>query len=75
MSTFWEIVFLYTIAFFRRHVCLSKTRAVSREFPLTARKTVFSHLKELNSGLPRTNQAGGQGGTWTQGLRIASPAL
>ena len=31
--------------FFRRHVCLSNLKhAPSRELPLTARKTVFSHL-------------------------------
>ena len=35
--------------FFRRHVCLSNLKhAPSRELPLTARKTVFSHL---NSGI------------------------
>ena len=34
--------------FFRRHVCLSnfKTRVI-RELPLTAHKTIFSHLKKL----------------------------
>ena len=32
--------------FFRRHVCLSNLKhAPSRELPLTARKTVFSHVK------------------------------
>ena len=32
--------------FFRRHVCLSNLKHTpSRELPLTARKTVFSHLK------------------------------
>ena len=34
-----------------------------------------SVVEDLNSGLPRTNPAGGQCGTWTWGLRIASPAL
>ena len=29
----------------------------------------------LNLGLPKTNPASGQSGTWTRGLRIASPAL
>ena len=34
--------------FFRRHVCLSNLKhAPSRELLLTARKTVFSHLKEI----------------------------
>ena len=34
-----------------------------------------SVAKDLNSGLPRTSPASGQGGTWTQGLQITSPAL
>ena len=34
-----------------------------------------SVVEDLNSGQPRTNPAGGQCGTWTWGLRIASPAL
>ena len=34
-----------------------------------------SMADDLNSGLPWTNPARGQGGTWTRGLRIASPAL
>ena len=34
-----------------------------------------SVVEDLNSGLPWTNPASGQGGTWTRGLRIASPAL
>ena len=34
--------------FFRHHVCLSNLKhAPSRELPLTARKTVFSHLKDM----------------------------
>ena len=41
MSKFWEIVFCVPL-FFRRHVCLSN---LSFELPLTAGKTVFSHLK------------------------------
>ena len=45
MSRFWEIVFCLPLLF-RRHVCLSKLKhSPSRELPLTARKTVFSHLK------------------------------
>ena len=32
-------------------------------------------VEDLNSWLPWTNPAGGQSGTWTRGLRIASPAL
>ena len=45
MSRFWEIVFCVSLLF-RRHVCsLSQSKhAPSRELPLTARKTVFSHL-------------------------------
>ena len=44
MSRFWEIVFCLPLLF-RRHVCLSKLKhSPSRELPLTARKTVFSHL-------------------------------
>ena len=36
---------LFTLLF-RRHVCLSKLKhSPLRELPLTARKTVFSHLK------------------------------
>ena len=34
-----------------------------------------SVAEDLNPGLPRTNPASGQGGTWTRGLRITSPAL
>ena len=46
MSRFWEIVFRVPLLF-RRHVCLSKLKhSPSRAFPLTARKTVFSHLKQ-----------------------------
>ena len=51
MSRFWEIVFCLPFLF-RRHVCLSKLKhSPSRELPLTARKTVFSHLK---SGVQRS---------------------
>ena len=32
-------------------------------------------VKDLNSGISRTNPASGQGWTWTQGLQITSPAL
>ena len=40
--------------FFRRHVCLSNLKhAPSRELPLTARKTVFSHLKRKHSTCSR----------------------
>ena len=46
MSRFWEIVFCVPLLF-RRHVCLSKLKHLpSRELPLTARNTVFSHLKK-----------------------------
>ena len=46
MSRFWEIGFCVSLLF-RRHVCLSNLKeAPSRKLPLTARKTVFSHLKE-----------------------------
>ena len=45
MSRFWEIVFCVPLLI-RRHVCLSNLKHVaSCELPLTARKTVFSHLK------------------------------
>ena len=45
MSRFWEIVFCVPLLFRRR---LSNLKhAQSRELPLTARKTVFSHLKEM----------------------------
>ena len=33
-----------------------------------------SVVEDLNSGLPWTNPASGQGGTWTRRLRIESPA-
>ena len=47
MSRFWEIFCVPLL--FRRHVCLSKLKHLrSRESPLTARKTVFSHLKYLD---------------------------
>ena len=46
MSRFWEIVFCVALLF-RRRVCLSYLKhARSPELPLTARKTVFSHLKQ-----------------------------
>ena len=49
MSRFWEIVFCVSLLF-RRHVCLSNQKhARSSELPLTARKTVFSHLNCLNT--------------------------
>ena len=42
---FCEIVFCAPLLY-RRHVCSSNLkRSPSRELPLTARKTVFSHLK------------------------------
>ena len=34
-----------------------------------------SVAEDLSSELPRTNPASGQSGTWTRGLRIASPTL
>ena len=34
-----------------------------------------SMAQDLNTGLPRTNPANDQSGTWTWGLQIASPAL
>ena len=34
-----------------------------------------SAAEELNQGLPRTNPASGQSGTWTRDLQISSPAL
>ena len=54
MSRFWEIVFCVPLLF-RRHVCLSNLKHVpTRKLPLTASKTVFSHLKEQNI-CPTTN--------------------
>ena len=45
MSRFCEIVFCAPLLY-RRHVCSSNLKhSPSRELPLTARKTVFSHLK------------------------------
>ena len=52
ITKFWRVDFEKSSSvyhrFFRRHVCLSnfKTRVI-RELPLTAHKTVFSHLKKL----------------------------
>ena len=44
MSRFWEIVFCVPLLF-RRHVYLSNLKhAPSCELPLTAQKTMFSHL-------------------------------
>ena len=34
-----------------------------------------SMAEDLNSWLPRTNQASREGGTWTEGLQITSPAV
>ena len=34
-----------------------------------------SMAEDLNSGLPRTNPASGQGGNWRQSLRTTRPAL
>ena len=63
MSRFWEIVFFLSLLF-RRHVCLSELKhSPSRELPLTARKTVFSHLKA--SCLKGTN-------CWSDSSRAAS---
>ena len=45
MSRFWEIVFCVPLLL-RRHVYFSNLKqAPSRKLPLTALKTVFSHLK------------------------------
>ena len=44
MSRFWEIVFRVTLLFAAMFVSNLK-HAPSRELPLTARKTVFSHLR------------------------------
>ena len=50
MSRFWEIVFCVPLLF-RRQFCLSNLKhAPSCELPLTARKTVFSHLNISFSG-------------------------
>ena len=50
MSRFWEIVFFLSLLF-RRHVRLSELKhSTSRELPLTARKTVFSHLNYVKLG-------------------------
>ena len=47
MSRFWEIVFCVPLLF-RRHVGLSNLKhEPSRKLPLTARKTVFSHLNAI----------------------------
>ena len=35
--------------------------------------TVYKVTEELNSGLPRTNPASGQGGDWSRGIRITIP--
>ena len=46
--------------------------------PTGRRQTISlftSVVKDLNSGLPWTNPASGQIGTWTRGLRIASPVI
>ena len=46
--------------------------------PTGRRQTISlftSVVKDLNSGLPWTNPASGQIGTWTWGLRIASPVI
>ena len=48
MISFWEIVFCVPLLF-RRHVCLSNLKqAPSRALPLTACKTVISHLKSTS---------------------------
>ena len=50
MSRFREIVFCVPLLF-RRHDCLCKLKhAQSLELPLTARKTVFSHLNQATVG-------------------------
>ena len=46
--------------------------------PTSARQTSWlftSEVENLNSGLPCTNPASGQGRTWTLGLQIASPVF
>ena len=50
MIIFREMSSVYN-CFFRRHVSLSNLKHTpSRELPLTARKTVLSHLKRVKSG-------------------------
>ena len=51
MSRLWEIVFCVPLLF-RCHICLSNLKhAPSRKLPLTARKTVFSHLNDVQNKL------------------------
>ena len=55
MSRFWEIVFCVSWLFLR-HVCLCNLKhAPSRKLPLTARKTVFSHLNTDTSLLTESS--------------------
>ena len=49
MNRFWEIIFSLPLRF-RRYVRLSELKhSLSHELPLTAHKTVFSHLNEVKA--------------------------
>ena len=53
-----------------------KSNITGLRIPTGRRQTSWlftSVTEDLNSGLPRTNPASVQGGTWTRGLRIVSP--
>ena len=50
-------------------------RVKNPNWPEANELAIYEHGRGLNSGLLWTNPASGQGGTWTLGLRIASPAL
>ena len=50
-------------------------RVKNPNWPEANELAIYEHGRGLNSGLLWTNPASGQGGIWTRGLRIASPAL
>jgi len=75
MSRFWEIVFCLPLLF-RRHVCLYKLKqSPSCELPLTARKTVLSHLKEMYESSPHVRECGFRNpGLWT-GIQLKESGM
>ena len=55
--------------------CLKEIIKIEHNRVYESQLAIYNHGWGLNSGLPWTNPASSQSKTWTQGLRIASPAL
>ena len=59
----------------KQRIQIELKRVKNPNWPEANQLAITSMAEDLNLGLPRTNPAGGQGGTWTQGLQIASLVL